>query len=150
MPDYANAKIYKIVGEDGSTYYGSTVQSFRLRKNEHLSYKGTMAHQKIISQMDWDMILIENYPCESKKELEQREAWYIRENPCVNRCIPGRTKKEYYEDHREKINSRAKKHYQENHEHKHEYDKIRHSWIYSFGGIKYENNLQRCDPSLFQ
>tara|TARA_R110002167_G_scaffold350664_1_gene562931 strand:- start:316 stop:825 length:510 start_codon:yes stop_codon:yes gene_type:complete len=169
MANYANGKIYKIVGEDGSTYYGSTVQNLRLRKNEHRSCKGTTAHQKIISQMDWKMILVENYPCESKKELELREAWYIRGNPCVNKYIPGRTKREYMkkysEEHSEKINAYQveyrKKHHEEtfayqgeyrkkHYEKRLTYAKIRDSWIRSFGSIKYENNLQRCDYMLFQ
>jgi len=180
MPDYANGKIYKIVGEDGSVYYGSTTTSLKLRKKRHRYYKGTSAYQKIISQMDWKMILIENYPCESKKELEAREGWYIRENPCVNRVVAGRTKKEYYSDHREealanrkkyyvenreRINVGQRKHYQDNREQRLEsskkynednrekrntYNKIRFAWLCSFGDPRKTNCLQRCDPSLFQ
>tara|TARA_R110000796_G_C14281933_1_gene402773 strand:+ start:44 stop:553 length:510 start_codon:yes stop_codon:yes gene_type:complete len=169
MADYANGKIYKIVGEDGSTYYGSTTQILRLRKNEHLSCKGTTAHQKIISQMDWDMILVENYPCESKKELESREAWYIRGNPCVNKYIPGRTKREYMkkysEEHSEKIKAYqveyrkkhheemleyAKKRYQDNREKRNTYGKIRDRWMCSFGDPRFTNSVQRCDYKLFQ
>lgn len=169
MPNYANAKIYKIVGEDGSTYYGSTVRSLKVRINGHISDKDTSAYKKIISQMEYEMILIENYPCESKKELLDREGWYIRENPCVNRRVEGRTSKEwhreYYEDHREKILKirevyyvenreelleQKKKYHQDNREHRLAYAKIRDSWIRSFGSIKYENNLQRCDYMLFQ
>jgi len=150
MPDYANGKIYKIVGEDGSIYYGSTVQSLKQRMSKHLNSKKTTGYQKIISKMDWEMILIENYPCESKKELEDREAWYIRENPCVNQCIPGRTKKEWTEDHREDTKVYMKIYHEFHREQKLAYDKIRHSWVYSFGNPEYSNCLQRCDPSLFQ
>jgi len=146
MADYANGKIYKIVGEDGSVYFGSTTQCLKLRMGQHRYNKGTTAHQKIISQMDWNMILVENYPCESKKELLDREATYIRENPCVNREIPGRTGKEYYENNRNIL----KKYYEENCEVRKAYSKIRNTWIRSFGDPSSTNNLQRCDYMLFQ
>jgi len=146
MADYANGKIYKIVGEDGSVYFGSTTQCLKLRMGQHRYNKGTTAHQKIISQMDWNMILVENYPCESKKELLDREATYIRENPCVNREIPGRTGKEYYENNRNIL----KKYYEENCEVRKAYSKIRNTWIRSFGDQSSTNNLQRCDYMLFQ
>jgi predicted GIY-YIG superfamily endonuclease len=150
MADYANGKIYKIVGDDGSTYYGSTTTSLKRRLGRHRYNKGTTAHQKIISQMDWNMILVENYPCESKKELLDREATYIRENPCVNREIPGRTGKEYYENNRKELLEIGKKYYEENCEVRKAYSKIRNTWIRSFGDPPSTNNLQRCDYMLFQ
>jgi hypothetical protein len=110
------------------------------------------------------MILIENYPCESKKELEQREAWYIRENPCVNQCIPGRTGKEWRDENRERLKPYHKE-YRENHrekskEYAREYRmgnhvltekaKLTTRWIRSFGDSRTTNCLQRCDYMLFQ
>ena len=38
------------------------------------------------------------------------EAEYIRNNECINKCIPNRTKKQYHQDNRDKI----KQHYQDN------------------------------------
>ena len=148
--NYANGKIYKIVGDDGSTYYGSTTESMKERMRKHPHNKGTMAYQKIISQMDYETILLENYPCESRKELEDREAWYIRENPCVNVQIPGRTSKEWHREHSAHDKVLAKKYYKEIREQKLAYCKIRSAWVYSFGDQRTSNNLQRCDPSLFQ
>ena len=195
MPNYANGKIYKIVGDDGSTYYGSTTRSLEERKREHGRCKNTTACQHIVAKMDWEMILIENYPCESRKELERREGTYIRENPCVNSIVVGRTPKKYYQDNREEILGQQKVYYEHNREaiqarhkvyraanresqcarhkvyhaanrelqcarHKKRYyanreeslayGKRRSGWIRSFGSIKYENNLQRCDYTLFQ
>ena len=150
MPDYANGKIYKIVGEDGSTYYGSTTTSLKERMSSHRYNKTTTAHQKIISHMDWEMVLVENYPCESKKELEDREGWYIRENPCVNERIAGRTGRDWHREHSARDKVLAKKYYQENREERRAYNKIRDAWLYSFGDDRKTNNLQRCDPSLFQ
>jgi hypothetical protein len=164
MVDYANGKIYKIVGEDGTTYYGSTTLTLKMRKRKHRMDETTSAYRKIISQMNWDMILIENYPCESKKELEQREAWYIRENPCVNQCIPGRTSKEWREDNRERLKPYHEE-YRNNHrdrakayarEHRignkvlTEKAKLTTRWIRSFGDPRFTNSVQRCDYKLFQ
>jgi len=142
MPDYANGKIYKIVGEDGSVYYGSTTMCLKERMRKHRISKDTSAYQKIMSQMDCEIILVENYPCDSRKELEDREAWYIRESPCVNRCIPGRTGKD--------IVAYQKKYYEENREEIQANKNIRDRWIRSFGNSRYTNCIQRCDPSLFQ
>ena len=169
MVDYSQGKIYKIVGEDGSTYYGSTVQTLRRRMNRHRCDKKTSAYQEIISKMDYEMILIENYPCQSREELERREGWYIRENPCVNRIIPRRTHQEFYQDNREAILENRKVYYEHNREEILEkckvtvkkyqlanYEKIRtqqkarECWVRTFGSRCSDNNLQRCDPSLFQ
>ena len=154
MPNYANGKIYKIVGDDGSTYYGSTTQSLKQRKNEHRSCKGTTAYQKIISQMDWEMVLVENYPCESKKELLDREGWYIRENPCVNRRVEGRTgkewRREYHENHREENLGKMKKYHADHREKRKVYITRRSRWSRSFGDPRRNNCLQRCDYMLFQ
>ena len=165
MVNYANGKIYKIVGETGATYYGSTVRSLKLRMYQHRYYKDTSAYPEIISQMDCEIILIENYPCESRKELVLREGTYIRENPCVNRNIAGRSKKEwiksnpekikanhkkYHKENREEIKAKHKKYYQDNREEKNAMERRRRRWIYSFGSPRNTNNLQRCDSSLFE
>ena len=34
------------------------------------------------------IILVEDYPCNSKQELELREAHYIKNIPCINMKIP--------------------------------------------------------------
>tara|TARA_R110002020_G_scaffold339026_1_gene554208 strand:+ start:103 stop:450 length:348 start_codon:yes stop_codon:yes gene_type:complete len=114
--------------------------------------------------MKYEIILVENYPCESKKELELREGWYIRENPCVNHVIPGRTMKEWREDNRESIYVKQKKYhkdnlenilvyqreYRENHREQANYNAKRYNiWVHSFGDPRYTNCVQRCDPSLF-
>ena len=45
--------------------------------------------------------LVENYPCDTLKKLEEREGFYIRNLECVNKLVAGRTKQEYYEDTKE-------------------------------------------------
>ena len=47
--------------------------------------------------------LVELYPCKSREELEAREGYYIRNYDCVNKNIAGRTRKEYYNDNKDKM-----------------------------------------------
>jgi hypothetical protein len=164
MPDYANAKIYKIVGKDGSTYYGSTTVPLKKRMNGHAKVNCTTAYRKIISQMEWTYEMVESYPCTSRKELEAREGWYIRNNLCVNLCTPGRTRKEYYEDNMEDIKATQQKYreahledkriynrklYLKNREQRRTLQKSYQTWFRSFGDPRTSNCLHRSDPSLF-
>jgi hypothetical protein len=54
--------------------------------------------------------LIEEYPCDNKIQLNKKEGEHIRNNTCLNRCIPGRTKKErekkYRENNKEHLNKK--------------------------------------------
>jgi len=60
--------------------------------------------------------LIENYPCNSKTELERREGEYTKANKCVNEKIAGRTMTEWREDNKEYIKEYTKKWYENNKE----------------------------------
>jgi LmbE family N-acetylglucosaminyl deacetylase len=60
--------------------------------------------------------LIENFPCNSKSELERKEGEHIRATRCVNKIVAGRTQKEYREENKEKITSINKEWYQVNKE----------------------------------
>ena len=125
MPDYSKSKIYKIVCNiTGETYYGSTVQSVAERVGKHrdtfkLWKNGKGGHTKsydIIERGDYDYSLVENYPCDSKEQLHSRERYWIENFECVNKCIPGRTKKEYREDNKEKIAEQNKEYKEANKE----------------------------------
>ena len=61
--------------------------------------------------------LLENYPCNSKAELHAREGLQQRENECINKLIAGRSKKQYYEDHKEETKEYKQRWYIENKEH---------------------------------
>ena len=50
---------------------------------------------------DAKIVLVEDFPCERKEQLIARERFYIENNTCVNKCVPGRTKKEYRATHKE-------------------------------------------------
>ena len=71
---------------------------------------------KIFENGDYDIILVEKYPCKDRMELYQRERYYIENNECVNKIIPTRTEKEWREDNAEKIKEDKKEYYLENKE----------------------------------
>ena len=111
MRDYSQSKIYKIVCQKtGLIYIGSTTEQ-RLCKRlaKHVSdfkCKYNISSKKIIENGDYYIELIElcNFSC--KEELLKRERFYIENNDCVNKNIPLRSKKEYYEDNKEVITDR--------------------------------------------
>ena len=57
---------------------------------------------------NWYIELYENYPCNSKQELEKREGEITRLIGNVNSKIPGRGNAEYYQDNKDRISSRRK------------------------------------------
>ena len=94
-PNYQNGKIYKIESVLGKCcYIGSTTQLLNSRFSAHKNYKKTTSRH-VFEFEDACIILIENFPCENKKELTGRERFYIEKDTCVNRNVPGRTKQEY-------------------------------------------------------
>jgi hypothetical protein len=50
---------------------------------------------------DAHIVLIEEYPCSSRLELELREKYYIKSLNCCNQIIPTRTDKEWRQDNKE-------------------------------------------------
>jgi len=122
MPDYEQAKIYKLWSPQGDEIYiGSTTQSLALRKAGHKHRQNCCC--KILFQKydDVRIELIEEFPCKNKMELERREGELIRTNDCVNRCIAGRTHKEYRKDNKEQIREYYEKNKQKLLEYQKEY-----------------------------
>ena len=130
MSKYNNGKIYKIehINEDGDIYVGSTTKSLRYRFERHIQdyilYKLNYKVSKINSFIMFDnygvdnckITLIENVDVESKDELLQREAYHIKNNKCVNKVVPLRTKSEYKNDTKEHIKEYSKQYYENNKE----------------------------------
>ena len=111
MVNYQLGKIYKIVG-NGLTYYGSTCdRTLSRRLNNHRSnfkmYKAGKYHYvtsfKIIELGNYDIVLVENFPCKCKDELHSRERYYIENFDCINKNIPGQSSQEYREKNQDKI-----------------------------------------------
>ena len=119
---YQNGRIYKIVDNAYNLcYYGSTVQPLSKRMATHKKsfnqfLDGTRTSfttvYRIFIEYDFEnckIELVELFPCSIKDELRKREGEYIRNNECVNKCIPGRTSKEYHQDTLEKYAERQRK-----------------------------------------
>ena len=107
---YQKGKIYKLVDNtNGNIYIGSTIQSLTKRKSQHKAIGNNKCMSKlIIANGDYDIILIENYPCDSKDELLKRERYYIDNTDCINKTLPGRTGAEWYQDNKERLLDKAK------------------------------------------
>jgi len=124
---YQNGKIYCI--SNGELYYvGSTIQGLKERLRGHRAdckNYATSNHYKssfeIIKTGKYEIKLIENFPCQSKADLEKREYEIIKEynelygDKCVN-IIGVQTAEQYAQKGRD----RAKAYYAE---HKAECDK---------------------------
>ena len=144
-------KIYKIVDNtNGNIYIGKTDQTLKVRLNEHKSHK-KCSSKEIIKNGDYKIELIE------ETEDETRERYWILNTECVNKQIPGRTKKEWNKDNKDKMIAYRKKYYKNKNNrdkfslYQKEYDKIRNKWHTSMGGNPYSNNnsLIKIDPNLF-
>jgi len=112
MPNYKNGKIYSIRSyQTDDIYIGSTTQDLCVRMAEHRRhYKQFlktntkyMASFEIIKRGDAYIELIQAIPCNNVLELRKYEGNYIRNMNCVNKQIPGRTMKEYYDARKDKV-----------------------------------------------
>jgi hypothetical protein len=134
MPDYQNSRIYKIVNlETNECYIGSTTLALSQRLAQHVrSYKcwlngkgGYMTSFKIIEQDDYDIVLIEKFPCNNKEELHARESHYCQSQGLFIKI--GRIeydkqynvdhkdrKKEYFKQYNEQRKDQSKQYYIEN------------------------------------
>ena len=109
MTNYNNSKIYKIQSHVGEKIYiGSTTKKLLCDRmtGHRYDYKRWKNGDKSRVYKSFEMfdeyglenckiILIENYPCNSRDELTSREAHHIRNTVCVNKYIPDRTREEY-------------------------------------------------------
>ena len=141
MPLYENSVIYKLVhknDQDNENIYIGSTTNFRGRKVEH---KRSCCNEqranhnfpiyKYIRENggweEWEMIAVETYPCENKRELEIRERFHIETfKSKLNKYIPTRTHKEYYEDNKDNIKKNKKQYHQDNREKILEYKKQYH------------------------
>jgi hypothetical protein len=120
MPDYQNGKIYSIRShQTDKIYIGSTTRPLSQRLGKHrvcYNADSNKSSKHILQYTDYYIELIENFPCNTKTELEKKESEYIRlfKDKCVNVVYPQRTKTEYYQDNKDYINKKSKE-YQENH-----------------------------------
>jgi len=119
MVDYTKSKIYKITCNiTGLTYYGSTVNPISKRISQHRTkFKAgnlKCSSRQVLVGGDYDYSLVEEFSCENKDQLHKRERFYIENNDCVNKQIPGRTLREYNEQNKDKISANSKKYHEQN------------------------------------
>jgi len=118
MPvNYQGGKIYTIRAPETDKYYiGSTTQTLPKRFHSHKRDYACYQNGKMNNITSFQILelegayieLLELYPTNNKAELERREGQLIREHRdnCVNRIVVGRTKKEYREDNKERLNAK--------------------------------------------
>lgn len=114
---YENGKIYKLICNDGSYYFGSTTQKLYRRLNHHkeASKIGTSVVYRHINNIGWDKVkieLVEDYPCTIKSELNKREEYYINLSKSDELCL--NYNRAYVSEETRKTN--MKKYYEENRE----------------------------------
>ena len=94
---YKNSKIYKVIDNinPNNIYIGSTCKTLSQRISQHrTNYKEYLKFNKtkcfvsvydIIANGNFNICLIENYPCNSKDEMNQRERYFIDSMECMNK-----------------------------------------------------------------
>jgi predicted GIY-YIG superfamily endonuclease len=122
--DYSKSVIYKLCCKDPlieDIYIGSTT-NMKVRKGHHKSLCNNQIYKTYNYQFirenggfeNWDMIMIEEYSCNSKKELEKRERYWIDElKPSLNSIRPYISKEE--------LKKLKKKHIENNKEYQKKY-----------------------------
>jgi hypothetical protein len=121
--NYENACIYEIVCKDVNItkrYVGSTTNLIK-RRNQHrtsCNNENDKGHNHYVYQFirengsfdNWDVVLIEQViDCKDKQNLHKRERYYIEEKKAeLNKCIPSRKGKEYYENNKNVIAEKGK------------------------------------------
>ena len=113
---YSRGKIYRIPDSSYTKFYfGSTVEELSQRMAHHRRvykmYKrnGKGQNLSVFELFDEYGIehckieLVETYACNDLSELRQREGHHIQNNSCVNKNVAGRSKKQHYDDNREKL-----------------------------------------------
>ena len=103
MNKYEFGVIYKITNsKNNEVYVGSTTMDIELRFVKHKCDAKTRPYvSKFYTFMNeegvdnFDVEIVEEFPCESRKELEKREGEWIRKIGTLNQQIAGRTSQEY-------------------------------------------------------
>ena len=163
MPNYQNAIIYKITcNTTGLVYIGSTTTTLHKRMICHKCKSNKSKSKIIIIENNYSSIVLEKYPCNSKKELGIRERYYIETTPnTINKHIPTRTREEWYKTNESRLkkgsvkwnknNPEKLKYYQDYHREKsNNTRRITNQFQRSWGGDKrHNNNLLVISSDIF-
>ena len=157
LVDYKNGKIYKIINrETDDVYYGSTIQTIKNRFTDHKKNYKVYLNDKydyvtsfeIVKYSSCKIVLVENFPCKSRYELEVRERYYIEKYKCVNKIVPTRTRKEWKNDNKDILKEKRKQNYQENKdeikEQRRQYYQDNIEQISKHNKNHYQKNKEKC------
>ena len=123
--DFGKGKIYKITNDyNDEVYVGSTCDLLTKRFSNHKvkskdDTKNSSPIHKLMNEIGFDRFrieLIEDYACQDKYQLIQREGHYIRELGTLNKVIAGRTRQERTKENYESIKEQRQKYHQNNKE----------------------------------
>lgn len=128
--NYSYGKIYRIICDQSKLQYiGSTTQPLSMRLAQHkiaykrcLNGKGfnreTSSVFQVLKNNTAQIYLLEEFSCENKEQLLQRERYWIEKETCVNKVCPIRTqeehkerKKEYTKENKEYFSDLSKERY---------------------------------------
>jgi len=138
MPDYQLGKIYKIVDNtNNNVYIGSTCKILKQRLSGHVSvYKHYLKGKNnyvtsfdILENNDYEILLVESFPCDYKDELLARERYWTNKIDCINKNKNqglineiGRGEynkqfnKQYYVEHQDHLKEKEKQYRKDHHE----------------------------------
>jgi group I intron endonuclease len=109
--DYSKGKIYKITNDfNDDVYIGSTCDTLVKRFSHHKTCMNSERDKsrriyKLMNEIGFERFriqLIEEYPCDDKYQLTQKESEYIRTIGTLNVKINDRKPKEWEQDNKEK------------------------------------------------
>jgi len=139
MNKYKDGKIYKVITNDG-IYIGSTIMLLSKRLWHHRYAESSGLN---IDETNSSIELIEDYPCNNKTELKQREQYWMDKIECINERRAYQSK----EDRRSYKKIKSKEAYEKNKD----IVKQKTQYINSWGGDKRSNNnLLETDVNIFQ
>jgi hypothetical protein len=139
MRDYSRSKLYYIIDKtNGDKYVGSTIEKIWRRKAKHkdayIQYcknnASWCASFNIIKNGNYEIELIEDYPCENDEQLRIREQFWIDTIDCIN------IRRAYASEEYKLIQKRIS-------------DKKHYDYYITWGGNKTNNNLLKIETDLF-
>ena len=115
----AKSKVYMLQSnQTNKRYVGSTAQKYlcarlALHKSQYNRYltsgKGYTTSFEIIKHGDCQIVLLEEINCANREQLAARERHWIENTPeTVNKNVPSRTMKQYYQDKKAEIRAQQK------------------------------------------
>jgi hypothetical protein len=107
--------------ENGLDCYIGSTANYTQRKASHASAVRRGVTYPVYTHIrshggwaNWDMVLVERWPCANKLELEKRERHHIEQlKPTLNRSVPTRTAREHYAEFKESYQARRQAYYAE-------------------------------------